>query len=819
MARLTAITNTRALYNASASSLNDSSGNGYNLSASGTAVYESGYEGSANLAFDFNSSWYAYRSGDFGLVNTDNITVQFRVKVDTAPSSGSRQCFFVLTTNDAFNSRRCISVEYQNNGGTYQLQLRHGGSLPLVNQTLTTGTWYKIALVIDYANSTARAYVGTTGGGNPTEVLNTSLAAANSGNSVGLQIGANMDGSVIPTGNALGNFSIDNLRIGKFARTQSEVNSDFADSTTHTATLTETVTTSASIYRSITRPLTESLTATASVLKTASRPLLESITASASVLKSTSRTLTESASSSQGPNSPGTVVDDSSVGTKAWTNPGNAASEDGSYASITGSYDSGADIHDNAIKIVKSDGSIGTTNKSIGKWSSGGVFAYVSAGGTNDVWGETWTATDINSSNFGVVLQTAGSVGNLSHYIKATNFGFSIQSGSSIDGIKADFKRYQIPGNSNFSNGRLDHIRITVYYSIGGVTLSDTFTGAASNALTETITIADTMLRSTYRSITETISAADSLIKSAGHLLTEGITVADSLLRSTLRPLAEAVTAADAIVRAASRTLSETTTATDTAVRQAYRTLSEALMASDIIQSLIVRAKTLSDSITSADTFIRSLARSLSESITLTATLSSAGALFATLSETITASDTLVRSAGKVLSDGITAADSFIRSMARTISESVSASDALTTVRSFLRTISEAVSPSDIVLKTAGRVLSETAATADSFVRSVGRTLSETLSASDALTKVRTAIKQLSETITASDTFSRALTIGRTFAEAVALKATLFVNGSSVLWIPLTAASAVWTAASKGATATWTALSKAAASWTGTNRN
>lgn len=232
MARLTAITNTRALYNASASALTDASGNSYTLTASGTPAYENGYEGSTNLAFNFDGTWYGYRTGDLGLIGTDDITVQCRVKISTAPTSGQRFCFFVLTTNDGSGSRRCIHVEYQNNGGTLQLQLRHGGSLPLVTQTLTVGTFYKIALVIDHTNSLVRAYVGATGGGDPTEIYNTTLAAANSGNDVGIQVGANYDGSAIPTASTgtRGDFTVDNLRVGKFARTQAQINSDFADS-------------------------------------------------------------------------------------------------------------------------------------------------------------------------------------------------------------------------------------------------------------------------------------------------------------------------------------------------------------------------------------------------------------------------------------------------------------------------------------------------------------------------------------------------------------------------------------------------------------
>ena len=58
---------------------------------------------------------------------------------------------------------------------------------------------------------------------------------------------------------------------------------------------------------------------------------------------------------------------------------------------------------DSEVKIVKSNGSIGTTNKSTGaSWST--TETYDSFGGTNDLWGETWLPSDINNSNFGVVI-------------------------------------------------------------------------------------------------------------------------------------------------------------------------------------------------------------------------------------------------------------------------------------------------------------------------------------------------------------------------------------------------------------------------------
>jgi hypothetical protein len=168
--------------------------------------------------------------------------------------------------------------------------------------------------------------------------------------------------------------------------------------------------------------------------------------------------------SSIGPLSPGTCADDSAVGTVAWANPDNAKVSDNVYAVLSGgtsshylkatnfgfSIPTGATINgilleiqqrvvtsgDGAnpsqVRIVKADGSIGTTNK--GSSSMYGIWqsttpAYWSFGSSTDLWGETWTPADINDVDFGSVLGVTS---------------------TSAPGL--------------FSS-EVDHIRITVYYT------------------------------------------------------------------------------------------------------------------------------------------------------------------------------------------------------------------------------------------------------------------------------------------------------------------------------------------------------------------
>jgi hypothetical protein len=163
--------------------------------------------------------------------------------------------------------------------------------------------------------------------------------------------------------------------------------------------------------------------------------------------------------------SPGTVVNDSAVGLDAWSNPSNASSEDGTYASLsamsstfsysyylkatnfsfnipTGStingieaqikrYDDYQYTYDDDVKIVLSNGSIGSEDKAkTDAW--GGTLAYFTYGGSSDLWSETWSVSDINDVDFGLAF----------------------------------YVRYNDDSNGSIGNNvYVDHIQIKVYYT------------------------------------------------------------------------------------------------------------------------------------------------------------------------------------------------------------------------------------------------------------------------------------------------------------------------------------------------------------------
>ena len=228
-----------------------------------------------------------------------------------------------------------------------------------------------------------------------------------------------------------------------------------------------------------------------------------------------------------GPKFPGTAADDATVGTKEWTSVDNiklddnnlarattagfpdpdtpwtshylkatnfrfeipsGATIDGIVATIARKETSGTGtIVDNEVKIVKSNGSIGTENKALGgNWT--GSETPTTYGGSDDLWSESWAYTDINDSDFGVVI--------------------------SVDAAEG----------GGFTTAGVDYITITIYYTAGGaVTYTKTFTADAIlvNPRTKTFTI-DALLQA---SLTKTFTI-DTLLQK---LLTKTFTT-DAIL-------------------------------------------------------------------------------------------------------------------------------------------------------------------------------------------------------------------------------------------------------------------------------------------------
>lgn len=152
-----------------------------------------------------------------------------------------------------------------------------------------------------------------------------------------------------------------------------------------------------------------------------------------------------------GPNSASTIADVSGVGTRTWSNPTNAASQNDSYATVSGpnsggspfishwlkftgfgfSIPSGTTINgikveidrnyvedfgtpaDNALRLVRA-GVIESVNHSSPGWQqtssslpNNDTNLYDVIGSSADLWGAAWSYSDINDSGFGFALSVS----------------------------------------------------------------------------------------------------------------------------------------------------------------------------------------------------------------------------------------------------------------------------------------------------------------------------------------------------------------------------------------------------------------------------
>lgn len=145
--------------------------------------------------------------------------------------------------------------------------------------------------------------------------------------------------------------------------------------------------------------------------------------------------------------SPGTVVNDASFGIIPWLEPEEAEISDNVYARLPGlrlgatsqylkatnfgftvptgaiidgikvdieRYANSADlVSDNRVRIVKAGAIQSTDRKKAGFWPT--FQAYYIYGSITDLWGTSWTAAQINASNFGIVLAIIDAVGAIAY--------------------------------------------------------------------------------------------------------------------------------------------------------------------------------------------------------------------------------------------------------------------------------------------------------------------------------------------------------------------------------------------------------------------
>lgn len=196
------------------------------------------------------------------------------------------------------------------------------------------------------------------------------------------------------------------------------------------------------------------------------------------------------ATASEGPNSPDTAVDDAAVGTVAWSSPSNATALDSANANATvtfsevvthylkctdfnfsvpaGASIDGISVEINCkgsktgtgsipafatIKLVNGAGTVVGDNKATGSLPTS--FTYVNFGSSSDTWAASLTQSDITDVDFGVVISV---------FLDASG-----------------------PGDT--STADIDHVRITVHYSLAQIAWANPTNATASNDSRATATL------------------------------------------------------------------------------------------------------------------------------------------------------------------------------------------------------------------------------------------------------------------------------------------------------------------------------------------
>ena len=243
---------------------------------------------------------------------------------------------------------------------------------------------------------------------------------------------------------------------------------------------------------------------------------------SGAMTSSTSCPLTAPAAS--GPRNPGTAVNNTGAGSVAWPNPENIIAAGTPYATVTTNFSisnylmatgygfnlpanaiiNGINVAinrqgsstslsigvtDNTVQLLKGGALTGTNKASSTAWPT--AMTLVNYGGNADLWGTTWTAANINASNFGVAL----SVGSLTSrtatvdYIRVTVTyqvpgdlrWYTVSSGGTAIGTGSSFNPVGVPGSGLADSSNDTGIPIvTTYYvecaTVAGCRTPVTFT-------------------------------------------------------------------------------------------------------------------------------------------------------------------------------------------------------------------------------------------------------------------------------------------------------------------------------------------------------
>lgn len=165
---------------------------------------------------------------------------------------------------------------------------------------------------------------------------------------------------------------------------------------------------------------------------------------------------------SEGPLTAGTGANNASAGNAPFNSPGNITASDNTYSTTAG-IAAGTSWH--TVQLIIGGTRSGSNLASGALPAGSGNEQFVAFGSSSSLWGLTPSYSDINASNFGAAFRVNIGGGFTSQYLHATNYGFAIPTGATIDGIVVEIECY---ADGSGGSGFFDSVRITVHYTAGG---------------------------------------------------------------------------------------------------------------------------------------------------------------------------------------------------------------------------------------------------------------------------------------------------------------------------------------------------------------
>lgn len=166
------------------------------------------------------------------------------------------------------------------------------------------------------------------------------------------------------------------------------------------------------------------------------------------------------------------------------------ATINGIVAEVELSASAGSAVYDNSVKLVKGGTITGSDKKRASSSYWGTSDAYITYGSSGNLWGTTWSVSNINASNFGIVIAAKSnsavtaridhvritvyyttSGGSQAHYLKASNFGFALPSTATVSGVQVDVEK---------KAGTASNVTDTVVKLVKGGTVSGSDKSSAS---------------------------------------------------------------------------------------------------------------------------------------------------------------------------------------------------------------------------------------------------------------------------------------------------------------------------------------------------